>query len=125
MTNNLLTDIKELGLDQDKALEILKAHKKAEGKKDKEEEEQEEQGEEEQSEGKDKDEKNKKPLDIDIKKLASDITKNVSESVSKTVSAEIKKQIKKLRGSPPKGEDSQDFIGNDPFVKKNLFERRI
>jgi len=42
MTNNLLKEIKELDIDHDKVLEILKAYKKAEGEEEEEEEEEEE-----------------------------------------------------------------------------------
>lgn len=125
MTNKLLTEIKELGLEHDKVLEILKAHQEAESTEEEEEEEQEEQEEEQESEGTPNDEDKEKKLDIDISKLTKDITDSVSKSISKTVSAEMKKQIKLLRGKPPKGVEEEFSLGNDPMLKKNLFERIV
>jgi len=125
MANKLLAEIKELGYEHDKVLEILKAHQEAEGTEEEEEEEQEEQEEEQEAEGTPNDEDKEKKIDINISKLTKDITESVSKSVSKTVTAEIKKQIKLLRGKPPKGEIGDISLGNDPFIKKNLYERIV
>jgi len=122
MTNKLLTEIKELGLDHDEVLGILKAHQKAEGSDEEEEEEQEEQEEEEESESTSNDENKDKKVDIDISKLSADITKSVSDSVSKSVSAEIKKQVGKLRGKAPKGVEGNIGTGKDSTIDKNMFE---
>lgn len=130
MPNTLLADIKELGLEHDKVLEILKAHKEADQKIIEEKKKLDEQAEKDKLIQKQKD-KNKdkdtdgdkdKVLDIDIAKLSADITKAVSSTVSASVSEEIKKQIGLLRGSAPTGEKGDAPIDNDFFVKKNLYE---
>ena len=131
MPNTLLEDIKTLGYNHEDVLKILKDRKESEGKEDTEKKELEKQKKIDEAEQKEKD-KNKdkkepkdKKLDIDVTKLASDITESVSSTVSKVVSEEIKKQISLLRGSAPRGEEGDSPINNDMFVKKNLYERRV
>lgn len=125
MANKLLEEIKSLGYDHEKVIDILKKAKEAESTETEEPEAEAEEEEEPEPESTPNDDKKKKSLDIDITKLSADITKKVSETVSKSVSKEIKEQLKKLRGKPPKGEESDESIGNNPFVKKNPYERRV
>lgn len=125
MANKLLEEIKNMGYDHDTALEILKKAKEAEGTESEDSNEEEEEEEETQDEHSENDETNDKGIDIDITKLTADITKQVSASVKKQVDKTLKDQLKKLRIKPPKGEVGDEFMGNNPFVKKNLYERRV
>lgn len=125
MPNDLLEQIKKLDYTHDQVLEILKKSKEAEGTEPEEPEDPEEPEEPEDPEGTEKDKKTDKTIDIDITKLAADITKQVSLTVSKVVSEEIKTQIKKLRGPAPKGERSEFSLQSEDFVKRNLFEKIV
>lgn len=125
----ILDYFKEKEISHEDAIAFFEKNYKPESEEEEEEEEEQEEGENDKPDdesGKPNDDEDKeKKIDIDISKLTSDITDAVSKSVSKTVTAEIKKQIKLLRGKPPKGEIGDISLGNDPFIKKNLYERIV
>ena len=130
MPNTLLEDIKEMGFSHNDVLKLMKDKKEADGKASEEKKKLDEAAEKKKLEKKKKDESNEddkqKPLDIDIGKLADDITKSVSATVSASVSEEIKKQIGLLRGSAPKGTEQENSLGMEElFVKKNMYEKII
>lgn len=130
MPNTLLEDIKTLDYSHEEVLKILKDKKEADGKAAEEKKKLDEEGKKKKLEQKQKDESNEddkqKPLDIDISKLAADITESVSKTVSASVSEEIKKQIGLLRGSAPKGTKQDNNLGMEElFVKKNMYEKII
>lgn len=125
MTNKLLTEIKEMDLSHDEVLEILKAHKEAEGSIKEGNEESEDSEEEVEAEGTDneqnKESENDKSPDS-VKIDYNTITKKLTESISKTVQSEIKKQLAILRKEAPSGEKSDKPISPKEPIKKNLFE---
>lgn len=130
MPNTLLEDIKTLDYSHEEVLKILKDKKEADKKTSEEKKKLDEAAEKKKLEKKKKDESNEddkqKPLDIDIGKLAADITESVSATVSASVSEEIKKQIGLLRGSAPKGTEQENSLGMEElFVKKNMYEKII
>ena len=117
MTNNLLGDIKEMGFEHDKVIEILKEHQAKEKEipapepEPPKEPEKKKVDEKEGSEG--------KPIEgLDL----SEITKSITESVGKTVSEEIKKQLSILRKEAPSGNISDKPVADKPTITKNMFE---
>lgn len=49
----------------------------------------------------------------------------LTENVKQLVNEALKEQLKKLRGSPPKGTQSDTPAGNPPVIKKNLYEKWV
>ena len=112
MTNNLLKEIKDLDIDHDQALEILKAYKKAEGEEEEEEEEEEEI--EEISEPV------PKPKDHDI-----ELVENL-KILTKEVKALKNSSIKRKTPSKGKKTAEDEVPGSLTYtVQKNMFETDV
>jgi len=112
MTNNLLKEIKELGLEHDKVLEILKASMKAEGEEEEEldEEEEEEEEEEPVEEAKDK--------NADLEDAVKLLTKEVKDLKNKTIKRKKPGKAKKI-----KEDDVPEIMTFS--VQKNMFEEMV
>ena len=119
MTNKLLEEIKNMGYEHDKVLEILKKAKEAEGT---ESESTDTAGEPEPVQQLEQEEKDAIPKNegIDINKITEDLKKEV-ENITK----DLKSKYALLRSKPPKGVESDTPVDNKPLITKNLFEVRI
>jgi len=119
MTNKLLEEIKNLGYEHDKVLEILKKAKEAEGTESESTDTVGEPEPEQQLEEEEKDEI-PAPITVDINKITEDLKKEV-ENITK----DLKSKYAMLRSPPPKGVKSDTPVDNKPLITKNLFEVRI
>ena len=112
MTNNLLKEIKELDIDHDQVLEILKAFKEAEGAEEEEEEEEEETVEVPEPVPKPKDQ------DIELAKTLRLLTKEVKDLKNSSIK----------RKTPSKGKKTpeEEVPGSLTYtVQKNMFETDV
>ena len=119
MTNKLLEEIKNMGYEHDKVLEILKKAKEVEGTES-ESTGTEPEPEPEQPPVQKPNDEVPKNEGIDINKITEDLKKEV-ENITK----DLKSKYALLRSKPPKGVESETPVDNKPLITKNLFEVRI
>ena len=112
MTNSLLKEIKDLDIEHDQVLEILKAFKKAEGNEEEEEDEEEEEEDEEEPVPKVDD------PNLQLIKAVSVLTKEVTDLKNKSIKRKTPSKAKKTRESEVP--ESMTYT-----IQKNMFETDV